>query len=226
MFFFNSVKFANDKVGLAIGDPIEGKPFLLKTIDGGKNWKRIFKIPESQSGEANFAASNTCIEFLPSGKAWIATGGDVARVFYSVDFGETWEVTETLIIHGNSSSGIFSIAFLNDNQGVIVGGTYNNPELNEKIAAFTNDGGKHWILAEMMPKEYRSCVQSVQYEGGYFFFSLGKTGSDYSLNDGNKWITLSEKGYYTFRSIPGKPVGFAAGKEGEIVKLDFSIPKE
>ncbi len=219
--FFNSLKFANSEMGLAVSDPINGKPFVLKTSDGGKTWRKIENIPVSKEGEANFAASNTCIEYLPSGKAWIATGGNIARVFYSDDFGENWNVSETPMIQGSSSSGIFSVCFENDLNGVVVGGTYDKPEQNKNIAAFTTDGGKSWISAEKMPKEYRSCVQQVKNEKVHFVFAVGKTGCDISFDNGKTWNFKAEENYYTFRAVPGKLSGFVAGSEGRIAKVDF-----
>ncbi|MEN8115562.1 MAG: hypothetical protein ABFS16_01200 [Bacteroidota bacterium] len=219
--FFNSLKFADSKNGLAVSDPVDGKFFLIKTEDAGITWKRISDLPEVMAGEANFAASNTCIEFLPTGKAWIASGGKAARVFRSEDFGETWQVSETQMVSGQASSGIFSVAFKNNREGVIVGGTYNKPELNENIAAYTIDGGKSWQPAETMPKEYRSCVQSIVSGKTQFLFAIGKTGYDYSCDDGKSWQHLGFEGYYTFRQVPGKSEGFAAGANGEISKIKF-----
>ena len=218
--FFNSLKFADEKNGLAVSDPTDGKFFVIRTENGGKEWERVVDIPNVEEGEANFAASNTCIEFLPSGKAWIATGGKTARVFYSSDFGKSWQVAETPIIQGQSSTGIFSISFKNDLEGVIVGGTYDQPELNENIAAFTIDGGKTWQTSETMPKEYRSCVQFISNGKEKLFFAIGKTGCDISIDGGKNWEFISENGYYTFRPIPGKLEGFVAGGDGRISKVE------
>ncbi|MBN1986322.1 MAG: hypothetical protein JW761_08460 [Prolixibacteraceae bacterium] len=219
--FFNSLKFASEKVGLAVSDPVNGKPFVIKTTDGGKTWKIIKNIPDAKEGEANFAASNTCIEFLPSGKAWMATGGSAARIFYSEDFGENWKVAETPMIYGGTSSGIFSVCFVNDREGAIVGGTYDNPELNEKMAAFTTDGGKTWLLSENMPNEYRSCVQRAGTSKDGFLFVIGKTGCDISADGGKNWNFVKETNYFTFRPVPGKNIGFAAGSEGRIARVEF-----
>ncbi|MCF6358095.1 MAG: hypothetical protein L3J54_09845 [Draconibacterium sp.] len=219
--FFNSLKFADEKNGLAVSDPVDEKIFLIRTENGGKSWERVDDLPDVVDGEANFAASNTCIEFLPSGSAWIATGGKAARVLYSSDFGKSWKVAETPIVSGKSSSGIFSISFKNDNEGVIVGGIYDQPEYSNNIAAYTIDGGKTWISPETMPKEYRSCVQSVSNKREIFFFSIGKTGNDLSVDGGKNWKFLSETGFYTFRNIPEELKGFAAGANGKISKVEF-----
>ena len=219
--FFNSLKFADSKNGLAVSDPIDGKLFVIRTTDAGKTWERITNIPDVMEGEANFAASNSCIEFLPSGRAWIATGGKVARVFYSEDFGQSWQVTETPIIHGKNSSGIFSISFKNDLEGIIVGGTYDKPELNKNIAAYTTDGGETWHPAEKMPNEYRSCVQLCSNKKENFVIAIGKTGCDISVDNGRNWKYLGKTGFYTFRAQPGKLAGFVAGAEGGIAKIEL-----
>jgi photosystem II stability/assembly factor-like uncharacterized protein len=211
--FFDSVKFADRSTGLAVSDQTDGKPLVIKTTDGGNTWRKIENLPALESGEAHFAASNTCIEFLPSGKAWIITGGSAARVFYSGDFGENWDVAETPVIDGNASSGIFSVAFKNDLEGVVTGGTYDKPELNENIAAFSNDGGKTWISSEIMPKEYRSCVQFISFNKTNFFLAVGKTGCDISFDNGKTWNFCKEINYYTFRPVHGKNFGFVAGSD-------------
>jgi len=219
--FFNSLKFADDLNGLAVSDPVEGKFFVLRTEDGGRNWERVTALPAVEEGEANFAASNTCIEYLPSGRAWIASGGMAARVFYSDDFGKTWDVVKTPMIRGSNSSGIFSVAFQNEKEGVIVGGIYNQPEVNTNIAAYTIDGGKTWLPAENMPLEYRSCVQLVDFEEEPVFFAIGKTGCDISVDGGRNWNFVSADGFYTFKAVPGESAGFAAGAEGRIAKVRF-----
>ncbi len=220
--FFDSVKFADQNTGLAVSDQTEGIPLVLKTSDGGFTWRKIKNLPVLEVGEAHFAASNTCIEFLPSGKAWIITGGSAARVFYSEDYGENWQVTETPIISGNASSGIFSVSFKNDLEGTIVGGTFDKPELYENIAAYTTNGGKTWISSENMPKEYRSCVQCISFEKQDFFFAIGKTGCDISMDNGTTWNFCKELNFYTFRQVPGKRFGFAAGANGKMAKIDFN----
>jgi photosystem II stability/assembly factor-like uncharacterized protein len=218
--FFNSLKFADAKNGLAVSDPIGGKFFVLRTEDGGEIWERVTELPPVEEGEANFAASNTCIEYLPSGKAWIASGGKAARIFYSADFGKSWGVAKTPMIRGLSSSGIFSVSFKNDREGMIVGGIYDQPEINTNCAAYTFDGGKKWLPAVTMPNEYRSCVQQVSGKKS-FAFATGKTGCDFSFDNGINWQFLNNTGFYTFRVVPGQLQGFAAGGDGKISKVNF-----
>jgi hypothetical protein len=125
------------------------------------------------------------------------------------------------MVRGMASSGIFSVAFKNDREGIVVGGIYDEPELNTNIASYTFDGGITWQPAVTMPKEYRSCVQDVEADEVSFLFVIGKTGCDISTDGGINWNFLSGEGYYTFRAIPGKLAGFAAGSQGRISKVIF-----
>ncbi len=219
--FFNSMKFADDQHGLALSDPIDGRFYVVKTTDGGRTWSRIENLPPVEKGEANFAASNTCIEYLPSGEAWFVTGGLVARVFKSLDHGENWTVVDAPVIAGHPSSGIYSVAFHTQTNGVMVGGTYDHPEANTDVAAWSTDGGVTWQLADIMPGAFRSCVQVFEKDDGHLYLAMGKTGCDYSLDKGQNWTPVPCEGYYTLRAVPGQMKGYAAGSKGRIARVSI-----
>ena len=92
--------------------------------------------------------------------AWFGTGGAVhARVFRSVDRGQTWSVYETPIPAAQASSGLFSLGFRVHDHGVAVGGDYKEPDKNGRVAALTSDGGRTWMISSgsKPPAGYRSC---------------------------------------------------------------------
>ena len=216
--FFNSVKFADINRGIALSDAIDSIPFVIRTANGGTTWERLTGLPVLRENEFHFAASNSCIEYLPSGRIFIISGGSDARVFRSGDNGSAWDVLETDITHRSGASGIFSVSFVDDFRGVIVGGTYDNPTLNDSIAAYTIDGGFKWANSETMPAEYRSCALWVK-DRKDIVLAVGKTGWDYSTDYGKNWKFLSDSGYYTARPIPGTMTGFAAGSNGRIARF-------
>jgi photosystem II stability/assembly factor-like uncharacterized protein len=156
--------------GVAVGDPVADssgklKVELISTEDGGNNWNPIppDSIPLAIDGEGAFAASGTCITVQGNTNVWFATGGKVARVFRSTNAGKTWTVSDTPMIHGPDSAGIFSIAFRDASHGVIAGGDYKHPEqdgpnLSFANLAFTNDGGLTWKLSTVSPQTYFSAV--------------------------------------------------------------------
>jgi photosystem II stability/assembly factor-like uncharacterized protein len=162
--FFDSMAFWDSKRGIVLGDPIPDESGKLKfelllTDDGGQNWRPLAagNLPPAQEGEGAFAASNSCLA-LQGDVIWFATGGRVARVFYSPDRGHTWRVADTPIIHGTDSAGIFSIAFRDAMHGVIAGGDYKHPNQDGPNLAFTSDGGKTWELSQIYPQAYFSAA--------------------------------------------------------------------
>jgi len=147
--FFDSIAFWDSRHGIVVGDPIPDETGKLKfevlLTDDGKTWKPVppSRLPEAREGEGAFAASNSCIAILSTGETvtpaaglaasdpnaqstidpniWFATGGKVARVFHSGDRGETWQVFDTPILQGRDSTGVFSISFRDNLNGVIAG---------------------------------------------------------------------------------------------------------
>jgi len=220
--FFNSVTFANDKLGIAISDPIDDKVFILKTEDGGWSWKRLENTPPIVNGEINFAASNTCIEYLSSGEIHIVTGGSKSRVLSSKDHGESWAFSETPVLTG-ASAGLFSVYFTNSSTGVAVGGDFNDPEREGVRAIFTEDAGRHWSEAESMPAAYRSCVIALNDK---LLFTIGKTGCDYSTDRGKNWHFIDTRGFYAASALEGKNWIFLAGSEGRAAKVIIKQTKK
>ena len=153
--FFDSMDFWNENEGILIGDPIDDKPFIMRTLNGGDSWQRIEKdkLPVVLEGEASFASSGTCVVTKANGKAWLNTQ---SRVLFTPDKGETWQVYQTPFKQG-LTSGIFGLHFWNENEGVAVGGDYKNDK--QKVdaerrpnVAITQDSGKTWkFLAAAQP---------------------------------------------------------------------------
>ena len=69
--FLDAMEFWNEKAGIVIGDPIDGKFFVARTFDGGNSWTSVPEKnrPVADSGEACFAASGTNIRSLDKDEA-------------------------------------------------------------------------------------------------------------------------------------------------------------
>ncbi|TRX65804.1 hypothetical protein [Carboxylicivirga sp. M1479] len=219
--FFNSLVFADANRALALSDPIDERFLLIKTNDGGASWKRCEAMPVKYKNEANFAASNTCIDYLSNGYAWFATGGSKARVYTTKNDGDDWHIVDTPIKVNSDYDGIYSIKFKNSQQGIVVGGNFDQPHLNDSIAAYTKDGGKTWLLAEQMPRGFRSCVQHFNNGSTSLSLAMGKTGFDYSQDNGLTWHKGGDEGYYTIRSIDGTLMAYAAGSDGRVARISI-----
>ena len=128
--FYDAFAFWDQFHGLAFGDPVRGHFQLLATGDAAAAWQRLAadSLPAALSKEGAFAASGTCLVTHGDRDAWFCTGGArSARVFHSIDRGRHWTVSETPIVAGSESAGVFSIAFRDREHGLIVGGDYRKP---------------------------------------------------------------------------------------------------
>ncbi|OLC98323.1 MAG: hypothetical protein AUH86_05415 [Acidobacteria bacterium 13_1_40CM_4_58_4] len=167
-FFLDAIACLSEKDCVALSDPIDGKFLLLKTTDG-EQWSPLpsDNMPAGLIGEGAFAASNTCLVLSGDNEIFFGTGGSAARVFRSWDRGHSWTVAETPIIHGNASSGIFSIGADENNRVIVLGGDYKEPNRSSGTAAYSLDGGKTWQLAAQMPGGYRSALATLTMDAGW-----------------------------------------------------------
>src|ERR1043166_785526 len=196
--FFDSMVFWDPKHGVVLGDPIADETgklkFELLETEDGKTWSQIpsAQLPEANTGEGAFAASNTCLAIVPNAgpsdqNLWFATGGAAARVFHSPDRGKTWQVFDPPIPHGPDSAGIFSIAFRDPLHGVIAGGNYKRPKDDGPDLAFTEDGGKTWTLAPIKPQAYFS---AVAYDRGIIARAARQSADQTAVEQGGKKIRV------------------------------------
>ena len=219
--FYDAMAFWNDNEGLAMGDPTDGCISIIITRNGGKSWSKIEcdDLPAAAEGEAAFAASNSNIA-IQGNKAWIITGGVRSRVLFSPDKGKSWEVFETPLLQGKPTTGGYSMDFYDENNGIIVGGDYTNPNGNTGNKAITTDGGRTWkLVAEGDNPAYKSSVRYVPNSQAREIVATGFNGIDYSKDGGKSWENISSEGFYTLRFV-NDSVAYAAGK-GKIARLLF-----
>lgn len=211
--FFDGIAFWSERTGLLVGDPVAGALMILRTEDGGDRWAPAQRVPPTMPGEFAFAASGTSVCVLDGGLAWIGTGGaGAARVWRSVDGGRSWEAADSPLFQGRESAGIFSIAFADSQNGVIVGGDYLQADARDQTAAWTQDGGLTWTLSAKPPGGYRSCV--TYHSRSARWICTGPQGTDFSEDGGRSWRPLTNAGFHV---VSG---GFAAGSEGRWEALD------
>lgn len=219
--FYDAMAFWDDQNGIAMGDPTENCLSVILTTDGGNSWTKVSceRLPEVETGEAAFAASNTNIA-LYGDHVWMASGGKRARVFHSPDRGQNWEVFDTPMLQGKAMTGIYSIDFFNEKQGVVFGGNWDDKGFNEGNKAVTTNGGKSWkLISNGEGPGYRSCVQYVPGTQGKGMVAVGSPGISYSHDGGDSWTELSSEGYYAL-SFVNDSIAFASGRN-RISKLIF-----
>ena len=217
--FLDGIDFWDDKNGIIYGDPINGQMVLLKTSDGGNSWINISSNNHIAliRGEASFAASGTGIRCGKNGKVWIATGGAQSRIFYSADYGKSWNAYACPIIQGKSSTGPFSIAFYK-NKGIAVGGDYLQDTSRINNTLLSADKGQTWNQVVIPTFGYRS---AVEYLSPKVLVATGPGGTDLSINAGKSWQKLSDDGYHTVRKAKSGKLVLLSGSNGKIAQIRY-----
>lgn len=214
--FFNAVSFWDEDRGITVGDPLDGRWLLIRTSDGGRSWNEqpLEHRPEALAGEANFAASGTCLTVAGDTHVWFGSGGPAARVFRSSDGGDSWSVAETPLRSGESSQGVFSVYFRDRHTGVAVGGDYLDEANAAASAAVSSDGGKTWSAAATPPSGFRECVVPVSVATPQVLIAVGPSGTDLSQDGGLNWRPVGDGRYHAAGFNHDGRTGIAVGVDG------------
>jgi photosystem II stability/assembly factor-like uncharacterized protein len=216
--FLDAMEFWNEKSGIIVGDPIDGRFFITRTFDGGDSWQDIpfDKRPVADSGEACFAASGTNIRALDRDEAVFVSGGVISRIF-------TKAKPQTLkIIQGKETTGANSIAVWDDfrrrggQRIVVVGGDFTSDSSTTGNCVYSVDGGRTWKEPKTPPNGYRSCVEFLSRK---ILLACGLNGVDYSTDSGKNWQWISREGFHVCRIAKSGSAVYLAGSNGRIAKL-------
>jgi photosystem II stability/assembly factor-like uncharacterized protein len=228
--FLDCMAFWDATNGIVVGDPLDGKPELLTTSDGGAHWMQLAwsTNPPAKKGEGS-PASGTCVATYSeknkgqgkNGHAWFVTENS-SRVFHTTDFGKTWTASETPLVTG-LNRGVFSIAVVDADRLAIVGGDYDHPEMGKSNSAYSDDGGKTWKKSSHRPAGYRWGVTVVPGTGGPTAFAVGPTGTDVSIDRGKNWEPMSGEPANTIAFADANH-GWAVGRKGRILKFEGTVP--
>ena len=211
--FYDAMQFWDDREGIAMGDPTDGCLSVIITRDGGRTWNKLScdQLPAVVEGEAAFAASNSNLALMED-HVWMVSGGERSRVFHSADRGQSWEVFETPVVQGGAMTGIFSVDFWDQKNGMVFGGDWEAKDHYFQNKAITRDGGRTWsLVSDGKFPGYRSCVQYFPDGHGMELLAVGIPGIAYSADGGESWTPLSDNDFYTVRFGSSRQVIWAAG---------------
>jgi photosystem II stability/assembly factor-like uncharacterized protein len=218
--FLDAMEFWNEQSGIVIGDPINGKFFIVRSFDEGNTWKEVpfENLPRADTGEACFAASGTNIRALDRDEACFVSGGTRSRLF--------WKGTpiELPIIQGKETTGANSVAvrdkkkLKNSLHLVVVGGDFAADTAAVKNCFLTSNGGKTWKAPVTPPRGYRSCVEYIDQKK---LITCGTSGVDVSKDGGMNWQFITKQGFHVCRKAKDGNAVFLAGGNGRVGKLNW-----
>jgi photosystem II stability/assembly factor-like uncharacterized protein len=223
----------DDEEGFLLGDPVQGhfSRFDIRRRGQAIDHSKDVNGTPAMDGEGAFAASNSSIALgkrFQQGKStaiWFGTGGKSGPRIYKLDLNtnadvstQKWTSVSVPLARGAEASGIFSLAFRDEQHGMAVGGDYTKPNESAGTAAWVTDGGQHWTAAQKPPHGYRSTV--AWNADAKAWIAAGTNGSDISYDEGKTWQSLDD-GNWNALSLP-----WIVGPKGRIAKLGALPPKK
>ncbi|WP_375579063.1 hypothetical protein ABWH96_18915 [Marivirga tractuosa] len=218
--FIDAVQFWENGQGLVYGDAIDSLAYILKTADFGRSWTRIPTAPKANEGEGGFASSGSNILTDADGKAWIATGANgSARVFYTSDYGRSWEVKSTPMMTGEFA-GLTAIKKSNDKLW-ITGGDLAITDQQLENVYYSEDNGRSWkTLPSHQTQGSFYGLAVTNYLENEFVLVCEPKGAEIWLGDQEKWQILSEEDIWTATFIDSR-TALMAGRNGKMFKVEL-----
>jgi photosystem II stability/assembly factor-like uncharacterized protein len=211
--FFDCFAFFSRNNGIALSDPVDRRYLLVTYRDTTWTQLPVANRPLADSAEAAFASSGTCVTIAGNRALFATGGGETARVFWSDDGGNTWTPTLTPVPAGSASAGIFSMTFRDENNGIAIGGDYQRPQ-HEARLALTTDGGRTWHVAGKT--SYAS--GAAWSRSGEALLAVGTSGTRLSRDRGVTWTALDSLEYNAVQ-FAGENIAYAVGPRGRIARL-------
>ena len=192
----NSISFANNKNGIAVGD----HGTILITGDGGQHW---IKAPSPTPAHLN------CVEMIDENTAYILpsrTGASKGQVLKSVNGGRTW-TTQTFKSYVQNEYFMNGMSFIDENHGWICGDMGN--------LFYTEDGGKNWTRqGSAMVACSNQNLQDIYFVNRNEGWACGNKGTLlHTENGGKKWKKIDLGVPYHLYSLEfnGPYMGWVAG---------------
>jgi len=177
----------------------EPRAYLMKTIDGGDNWKRL------ELKDFNPDSILVRAVFTRKGRGW--TFGEGGAIYTTRDAGETWVAlrspTRRLLLGG---------IFVDDDRGWIVGAG--------ATIIQTSDGGDTWYQSQLPQVEKSVRFTAASFVDNRNGWAVGSAGSVYrTVNGGRTWQRQESTvavDLFDVKFVDANE-GWAVGAEGTII---------
>lgn len=196
---FLSIRFADKKLGLAIGSVLNRKgdavldSLVMRTDDGGETWMRIVVPSKTELFHLDFNGSS---------HGWIV--GDKGLILHTTNGGASWAVQTSGVTRA-----LFNVDFRDDDFGFAVGGG--------GTILRTEDGGRNW---ERIITQFPETFKRVDFADDKNGWIVGHKGAILRSSDrGRTWVKQQSS---TLKDLYGlymvKRYGWAVGASGTIIE--------
>jgi hypothetical protein len=227
-YFLDAMDFWNERKGVIVGDPINGKFVILETNDSGNTWKQESEPPVALTGEAVYAASGTSLKCLKENSFAFVTGGSHSRIIRMEERSSLhcWSYDTLPIAQGKSSSGAFSFD-VDKKFAIAVGGDYVDDTLVTVNSCAAKDYTKKWSKPSDAIYDFNGYRSGVALVNKDILIACGSSGVDM-----NKAIcagggrlqavrNISKEGFHVVKKAKKGKAVFLAGPKGKIAKLIY-----
>ncbi len=189
--FADGVKFWDHGKGFCYGDPVNNYFEIFTTSDSGSTWNpvNISHIPVSLSGEYGYNGS-MCASIVPGGAGFFIT--NKGRVFKTIDYGATWELTPTTPYSSVSSGKIFA-----SSASYCLFGNFPTSSSTVESWKYTANGGVTWDTLVPTGNFYRYQLCYVPGTANTFVATSPYTtrGISSSSDGGKTWTDFTDTAF-------------------------------
>lgn len=215
--FLDAMHF-EDKQGMVIGDPIDGKPFLAQSADQGESWQvqeLMLDCQRTLNGEAFFAASGTNIQVLKTASGHFpiyVSGGIQSRLFFQD------QCIALPLQSGKSYTGANGLIYSEQHKkGVVVGGDFSDSKRSDSAMVFFEIGRQVKVgKPHSIPSGYKSGVSFV---ASGDLLVCGTTGVAKWESGAGNWIQISGQSAHAIQSDKKHRNVYLCGSKGLIAKI-------
>jgi len=222
--FLDAMAFSDAKYGICVGDPVDGRFYLLVTTNGGDTWQKITEeqCPAALPGEACFAASGTNIRALDARNGYrfgFVSGGTAGSRLHLVAHSKG-ELPSAQMLFGlpKSETGGANSWVFNKWGMLVAGGDFSRPNLPDSNLLVSENGGLNWLVANNAFAGYKSCVTAGPAGD---FVACGTSGVAISGKYMQHWKTVSTQPYHVAQRARRGMRVYLAGPNGIIAQLNY-----
>jgi photosystem II stability/assembly factor-like uncharacterized protein len=224
-YFLDAMDFWNERYGVIVGDPVNGRFVVLHTADGGNTWKEDPHAPQAIPGEAVFAASGTSLRCWGRKDFGFVSGGSQSVLYRSKRNAGKWQTVST----GLAGNGMGAFSFCIALQDILFTGGDYRQDRNDSFANFSIVSHPHQLLSfpASGPAGYKSGVELLDEPGNLTRYRVVVTGTSgtqvgtYALGGVHFRFTFGPEmePFHVVRKAKRGNAVFLAGSRGRIGRL-------